>query len=39
MKTKEQAMKTKLSLDWWAVLAALAAVALVRAGLLPNVSW
>jgi hypothetical protein len=29
----------KISLDWWAVIAALAAVALVRSGLVPNVPW
>lgn len=28
-----------LSLDWWAVLAALALAALVRSGLLPHVPW
>jgi hypothetical protein len=29
----------RLSLDWWAVLLALALAALVRAGLLPRVPW
>lgn len=29
----------RISLDWWSVLAALAAVALVRAGILPSVGW
>ena len=29
----------KLSLDWWAVLVAIAAVALVRAGVIQTVGW
>ena len=29
----------KLSLDWWAVIAALLAVALVRFNLLPHIPW
>jgi len=29
----------KLSLDWWAVLAAAAAVVLVKAGVLPHIPW
>lgn len=29
----------KLSLDWIAVIAALASVALVRLGILPHVGW
>jgi hypothetical protein len=29
----------RISLDWWAVLAALAAAALIKAGLVPNVAW
>ena len=35
---KEKDVK-KLTLDWWSVLAALAAVALVRSGILPAVRW
>jgi hypothetical protein len=31
--------KPLLSLDWWAVLLAVALAALVRAGVLPQVSW
>jgi len=38
VKTQEKQMK-KISHDWWSVLAALAAVALVRIGILPNVGW
>ncbi len=29
----------KLSLDWWAVIAAIASVVLVRLGILPHVGW
>jgi hypothetical protein len=29
----------KLSRDWWAVLAAALAVALVKAGVLPRIAW
>jgi hypothetical protein len=29
----------KLSLDWWSVILALAAVVLIRAGVLPHISW
>ena len=29
----------KLSLDWFAVIAALVSVALVRLGILPHVGW
>jgi hypothetical protein len=28
-----------LSLDWWSVLLALAAAALVKAGVLPHIPW
>lgn len=31
--------RTKLSLDTWAVLIALAAAALIRLGLLPRIPW
>lgn len=31
--------KWKLSLDWWSVLLALAAAALVKAGILPHIPW
>jgi hypothetical protein len=31
--------KRKLSLDWWSVIAALAAVALIKAGVLPAIPW
>ena len=31
--------KRLLSLDWWAVIAALAAVALIKSGVIPAVSW
>jgi hypothetical protein len=30
---------TKLSLDWWSVIAALGAAALIRLGVLPHVPW
>jgi len=29
----------RISLDWWAVIAALSAVALIKAGLLPAIGW
>jgi hypothetical protein len=29
----------RISLDWWTVIAALAAAALIKVGLIPNVSW
>lgn len=29
----------KLSLDWWAVIAAAVAVALVKAGAVPHIPW
>jgi hypothetical protein len=29
----------KLSLDWWSVLLALVAAALVKAGILPHIPW
>jgi hypothetical protein len=29
----------KISLDWWTVIAALAAVALIKTGILPKVGW
>ncbi len=29
----------KLSLDWWAVIVAIAAVALVRSGIIRSVGW
>jgi hypothetical protein len=29
----------RISLDWWVVIAALAAMAIVKAGILPNISW
>jgi hypothetical protein len=29
----------KLSLDWWAVIAAGLAVAFVKAGLIPHIPW
>jgi hypothetical protein len=29
----------KLTLDWWSVIAALAAAALLRVGLLPHIPW
>ena len=28
-----------IGLDWWAVIAALAAVVLVKSGLVPNIPW
>ncbi len=31
--------KSRLSLDWWSVLLALAAAALVKAGILPHIPW
>ena len=30
---------TKISLDWWSVIAALGAAALIRLGVLPHVPW
>ena len=30
---------TRISLDWWAVLAAAAAVLLVKLGVIAHVSW
>jgi hypothetical protein len=33
------ATQRKLSLDWWAVIAALAAAALVRFNILPRIPW
>jgi hypothetical protein len=29
----------KLSLDWWSVIAALAAVLLIKSGLFPHIPW
>ncbi|MFM2124918.1 MAG: hypothetical protein RL328_1369 [Acidobacteriota bacterium] len=29
----------KLSLDWWSVIVAFAAVLLIRAGILPHIAW
>jgi hypothetical protein len=29
----------KLSLDWWTVIAALFAVVLIKAGIIPKVGW
>lgn len=29
----------KLSLDWWSVIAALAAALLIKSGLLPRIPW
>jgi len=29
----------QLTLDWWAVIAALSAVVLIKAGLLPAIGW
>jgi hypothetical protein len=29
----------RISLDWWTVIAALAAAGLIKAGLIPNVPW
>ena len=29
----------KLSVDWWSVVLALAAVALVRLGVMPHITW
>jgi hypothetical protein len=31
--------KVVLSLDWWSVIAALAAAAIVKLGFLPHVPW
>jgi hypothetical protein len=31
--------RKRISLDWWTVLAALAAVVLVKAGVLPAIPW
>jgi hypothetical protein len=33
------ANQPKLSLDWWSVIAALAAAALVRFNILPRIPW
>jgi hypothetical protein len=32
-------MTKRISLDWWTVIAALAAAAIVKAGILPNIPW
>ncbi len=32
-------MLKRVTLDWWAVIAALSAAALIKAGLLPAVGW
>ena len=29
----------KVSLDWWSVIAALVAVALIKSGLAPQIGW
>jgi hypothetical protein len=29
----------RISLDWWTVIAALAAVALIKTGLVPGIGW
>jgi hypothetical protein len=39
MAEKTVANKVGLSLDWWAVLLAVALAALVRVGILKQVSW
>lgn len=39
MTEKAVAKKIGLSLDWWAVLLAVALAALVRVGVLKQVSW
>ena len=31
--------KPKISLDWWTVIVALAAAALVKSGLIPSIPW
>jgi hypothetical protein len=31
--------KLSLSLDWWAVIAALSAAALIKSGLISNIPW
>jgi hypothetical protein len=36
--TRSKTMR-RISLDWWTVIAALAATAIVKAGILPNISW
>jgi hypothetical protein len=30
---------SRISLDWWTVIAALAAAALIKVGMIPNVPW
>ena len=30
---------TKLSVDWWSVILALVAAALIRAGIVPHIPW
>jgi hypothetical protein len=32
-------MTKRISLDWWTVIAALAATAIVKAGILPDIPW
>ena len=39
MATESTAKKPILTLDWWAVLLALALASLVRAGVLKQISW
>jgi hypothetical protein len=36
---QSQRRRLSLSLDWWAVLAALALALLVLVGIIPNVPW
>jgi len=39
MRRVGESIVKKISLDWWAVIAALSAVALIKAGLLPAIGW
>jgi hypothetical protein len=32
-------MKPKISLDWWSVLWAIAAIALIKLSILPHIPW
>jgi hypothetical protein len=39
VRSLDMADQRKLTLDWWSVIAALAAAALVRFNILPHIPW